>query len=359
VPNTFQSSRSLPLSERRVHPRQRVLFSCADLGEDNGGIVLNISEGGLALETIAELVGEELPKMRFQFSRSPAWIEAKGHITWRSDSRKTAGVEFIDLPPQARKQIQTWISSTSAASGFQEEIVPLVNVEQFMAARASSGSTNRIRVSGKKVPEPVPNNLNDHSIFSLSRPPGGKRNAQTISRNAGAERVTSPGEARYLAGPLFLALMLLTGFVFLGYHLGNWVNGRPIAITAAAAVPDNPSNTSEAPAPSPSLVPTSAPPPIPAPTPAVPPAPKPSSDSPSYVLQVGAMSLKGNADTLVESLRQRNFPAFVIKSEKNHLYLVIIGPYDDANKTAQARAELKRQGFEGIPTDWKPPAQSE
>ena len=118
MPNTFQSSGNLPLSERRVHPRQRVLFSCADLGEDNGGIVLNLSEGGLALETVGELLDDELLKMRFQISRSPAWIEARGRIIWRSDSGKTAGVEFIDLSPQARKQIQRWISLTSETGGF-------------------------------------------------------------------------------------------------------------------------------------------------------------------------------------------------------------------------------------------------
>jgi hypothetical protein len=155
VPNTFQSSRSLLLSERRVHPRQRVLFSCADLGEDNGGIVLNISEDGLALETIAELVGEESPKMRFQFSRSPAWIEVKGRITWRSDSRNTAGVEFIDLLPQALKQIQTWISSTSAASGFQEEIVPLAyEAAAWMAQQIMSiGSTDPNSLSSSQATE--------------------------------------------------------------------------------------------------------------------------------------------------------------------------------------------------------------
>jgi len=49
-------------------------------------------------------------------------------------------------------------------------IVLLANVKPVIAAGASSGATNRNRVTGKKIADVVPQNSSDHSIFSLSRP---------------------------------------------------------------------------------------------------------------------------------------------------------------------------------------------
>ena len=69
------------------------------------------------------------------------------------------------------------------------------------------------------------------------------------------------------------------------------------------------------------------------------------------------MAHEENADAVAKALRQRNFPVFVVKSEANHLYLVIVGPYDNANKTAEAKAALEKQGFEVIPTEWTTQAQ--
>jgi hypothetical protein len=89
VSDHFQSSGNPPSSERRFHWRQIVLFSCAELSEDNGDIVLNISQGVLALRAVAELIDDELLKMRFQFSRSYTWIETEGRITWSSARRWT------------------------------------------------------------------------------------------------------------------------------------------------------------------------------------------------------------------------------------------------------------------------------
>ena len=117
------SSESGPISERRKHYRQRVLLSCIELGNNNGGIVLNISQSGLALRAVAELADGELPKLRFQFSQAHTWVETKGRIVWISDCRKTAGLEFIDLPDVARTKIQTWISFVGD-DGLQERTRP-------------------------------------------------------------------------------------------------------------------------------------------------------------------------------------------------------------------------------------------
>jgi hypothetical protein len=56
----------------------------------------------------------ELLDMRFQFSGMYTWIEARGRIVWTKNSNTMTGVEFVDLPIEASKQIQSWISLASA-----------------------------------------------------------------------------------------------------------------------------------------------------------------------------------------------------------------------------------------------------
>jgi len=125
------------------------------------------------------------------------------------------------------------------------------------------------------------------------------------------------------------------GFVFFGYlwrHTGNNQNeGGTAAVVVAPAVPPT---VPERPAPT--LNPQS---------------PRPSS---GYVLQVGAMAHKENADALDSSLRQKNFPAFVAKPTNNRLYLVLVGPYDDGDHADAVKRELEKQGVIAVRTEWNP-----
>src|SRR5271154_7102613 len=98
-------------SDRRVFRRQPVRsLAYVELGEGNGGIVLNVSEGGLAVQAVMGLRSDELPCMRLQLAHSKTQIEAKGRIAWTSEFRKLAGVEFVDLSAEALSQIREWVS---------------------------------------------------------------------------------------------------------------------------------------------------------------------------------------------------------------------------------------------------------
>lgn len=102
------------LADRRSHPRQSVLLSCVEL-EDNGGIVLNVSESGLAMQVVKTLPDSLHTKLRFQLSLSNSWIETRGRIAWLSASKNKAGVEFVDLDLEGRALLAKWISSAAAA----------------------------------------------------------------------------------------------------------------------------------------------------------------------------------------------------------------------------------------------------
>jgi len=107
-----------PIPDRRAHSRRRALpLTYVDLGKNNGGIVLNISAGGLAMTAAAPLYEEHLPRLRFQLPETNVHVQAIGQIAWTSDTKKEAGVRFVDLSQEAATQINNWLSSE--ASGIE------------------------------------------------------------------------------------------------------------------------------------------------------------------------------------------------------------------------------------------------
>ena len=102
--------------------RQRVLLSRLQLkDDDNGGIVLDISEQGLAMQTVKSLGDDACTKLRFQLSQSNDWVETRGRIAWISPSKQTAGVEFTDLSYKSLIFIKNWISSIASPNTSEEE----------------------------------------------------------------------------------------------------------------------------------------------------------------------------------------------------------------------------------------------
>jgi cell division septation protein DedD len=79
-------------------------------------------------------------------------------------------------------------------------------------------------------------------------------------------------------------------------------------------------------------------------------------DTPGYVLQVGALVREEDAEKLAESLRQKQFPAFVFKRDPSRLYHVVVGPYNKSDSSAMAKT-LEQRGFEVIRTEWNPEPQ--
>jgi outer membrane biosynthesis protein TonB len=99
-------------TERRQSPRHPVRpTEYIEIGDSNGGIILDISEGGMAVASAQALVGKQTLLFRFQLPRTNETIETSGEINWIGETKKRAGVRFVDLPLAARKQIQKWIDS--------------------------------------------------------------------------------------------------------------------------------------------------------------------------------------------------------------------------------------------------------
>lgn len=105
-------------NERRQHARRRVKsLSYIELGETNGGIVINMSEEGLQVQAAVALTGDRVPLMRFQLPQSKDRIEVGGKIAWTAESKKEAGIQFIELPEEERAKLRDWVASEPPTIG--------------------------------------------------------------------------------------------------------------------------------------------------------------------------------------------------------------------------------------------------
>jgi TonB family protein len=113
MPNTPQDFESPPATDDRRRSARRQVASLAyvELGKSNGGIILNISENGLAVASASALEINTLSRVRFQLPGSLDWLEVSGEIAWISKSNREFGIRFVDLSDDARKLIKGWMVS--------------------------------------------------------------------------------------------------------------------------------------------------------------------------------------------------------------------------------------------------------
>jgi cell division septation protein DedD len=167
---------------------------------------------------------------------------------------------------------------------------------------------------------------------------------------------------------LFFVIVALCGVFFaLGYMMGR-PSGKQLV-----AIPDSSPSAAPSPAPTqlheaePSAADTTPALPDAQPTAVAPqtqpahdvpgpaPAPAPAAGAPAAsatitpeagatYLQVTALG-RTDADHLVKTLREQNFPALLAESSKPELFRVLVGPYRQTADVADAKARLKALGF--------------
>jgi outer membrane biosynthesis protein TonB len=119
MPNKDQSvEESLRIPASRSHARLTVQsITYIEVCDKVGGLLLNISEGGIAVQMAEQLAAKEFARMRFQLRKSGEWIEVCGKLAWENRFTKEAGIRFVEISESARSHIKKWIFAE--ASGQQ------------------------------------------------------------------------------------------------------------------------------------------------------------------------------------------------------------------------------------------------
>lgn len=180
-------------TERRKSPRRKPdQLSYVNLEAENGGMLLDLSEGGVGFHAVSP-IDPSATSLRFWFSvKSIDRIDAEGQIVWTDETHKSGGLRFVQLPDQARKQIRAWLASpadaplaepvsVAAAAPVPEPVLMSdfdARAEEVIGvAEAALGSTMRDThsdTSAARSAEPSAEEL-------LSREAGNQRGARAVS----------------------------------------------------------------------------------------------------------------------------------------------------------------------------------
>jgi protein TonB len=155
-----------------------------------------MSEDGLHVQAAVTLTADRIPLMRFQLPQSRAQIEVAGKIAWASESKKEAGIQFIDLPEDDRAKLREWIAS--------EPPLLETHTAKETARERSAPPSDSAKAQVLKRPLPKPETIDQAvrmqphlavaSRIAVAPQPQGKANIE-VPRPAPALRVLkSPAE---------------------------------------------------------------------------------------------------------------------------------------------------------------------
>jgi hypothetical protein len=125
-------------TERRSCVRHKVngpVFASFD--GVTGGMILDLSEQGLSMQTIAPLKVDRSDRrlqLRLDLPDSDGQLETTGYIAW-ADALGRAGVRFSELPEEARQRIDHWLALNDSAPSRK---APKLTVDRALGAALSS-----------------------------------------------------------------------------------------------------------------------------------------------------------------------------------------------------------------------------
>ena len=234
-----------------------------ELGQDNGGILLNLSEGGFAVQSALALTSREFSELRFQVPALQGWLTASGRIVWISDSKKEAGIQFTELPGEARREIHKWVSADGESERVKERIRaerPLIPATQRTEGRetrrpsvapnspvnatrpeSEAARTSERQMAGVAVAEPPAQEFHftDYSMFAAEPEKEGAW-LQQPARDRGKWRRAAVG---VLVAGLFFALGATVGKESVDrwiVYLGGWTPDRIATVPAPKVTPPPP-----------------------------------------------------------------------------------------------------------------------
>ncbi len=388
APFPTAADRPFPSKSRRFL-RKPVLFASAQVGENTTGLILNISEGGLCVQTSQSIAGNGALPLRLQSLRSMGWIETHGRVVWSNDEKHVAGIEFVGLTEDARREVQAWLSfgdslqelrgtwaGDRAATGLPDPS----GINSFQTRAVGQQASEEDGWEGEQGQEyvdpeydaPSVGDSRDEEDSARSEARAEKEpNNQIAVDPAGAPDIfdrTSAGDAANRrrfpllasAAVLLILLALAAGRYDTLARIAGWFAKKSAAPSGDAPLAQAQPKVTEAPHAPASRLPVAAPPASLAagnkrvgavPGPNVPLAPAAGG---KFALQVAAMREEENAKQLEESLQSKNFAAFVSKRPGDHFYRVMVGPYPDNQSARLAQSALEKDGMKSIARRWTP-----
>ena len=146
VPERFSKPPEVRGGERRLRARHNPsALTYVILGDSNGGIIANISETGMSVTAGEPLREKYLSRVSFRVPQADGEIETHAEVVWTSESKKEAGVRFVELREESRELIRRWVAlARSNGSGIElPEETARPDEKQAIAAASSKPSGDK------------------------------------------------------------------------------------------------------------------------------------------------------------------------------------------------------------------------
>lgn len=127
------------LTERRSCVRHKVngpVFASFD--GVTGGMILDLSEQGLSMQTLAPLDRDRHLRLRLDLPGAEGALETTGYIAW-ADALGRAGVRFSELPAEARQRLDHWLALHEQAPSRK---APKLTVDRMLGPNQDGGPGN-------------------------------------------------------------------------------------------------------------------------------------------------------------------------------------------------------------------------
>jgi GAF domain/PilZ domain len=105
--------------ERRHSLRHKVNTPAfASFDGVTGGMILDLSEEGMSMQTIAPLEEHSRVPLHISLGEPAVYLETTGYVAW-ADALGRAGVRFTDLPEESRGRLREWLTSHASAPSWK------------------------------------------------------------------------------------------------------------------------------------------------------------------------------------------------------------------------------------------------
>jgi hypothetical protein len=83
-----------------------------------GGMILDLSEEGMAMQTMSPLEEHSRVPMHLSLGEPAIYLETTGYVAW-ADALGRAGVRFSDLPEESRARLREWLTSHASTPSWK------------------------------------------------------------------------------------------------------------------------------------------------------------------------------------------------------------------------------------------------
>jgi hypothetical protein len=185
-------------ADRRQSPRTKLVeIAYIGMGPENGGLVLDVSDGGLSFHSVAPVQRSET--VRFLLSlRGHSRIEGAGEVVWTNEMKTVCGLRFTALSSGAREHLNNWTNQSRPAAASLKELEAPISTSSPSPEAAPVQEIEELEAVREMVQEPP-------AVFATRSLPAGAAPlaiARNIEPSVEPVFTDSPSREFYLSAPL-------------------------------------------------------------------------------------------------------------------------------------------------------------